>query len=73
MTNHAPRPIDDKLVWTYKDLSHALDMSVRGIRDFVDREPSFPRPSKLGRQCVWDPQEVRDWVASHVFKNRRGA
>ena len=55
-----------QLLKSYNSVALALDLSREGLRKLVMRDPTFPRPLKLGesRQAAvfFDAQEVEQWL-----------
>ena len=55
-----------QLLKSYNTVALSLDMSREGLRKLVMRDPTFPRPVKLGesRQAAvfFDAQAVEQWL-----------
>lgn len=63
-----------QLLKSANSVALALDMSREGLRKLINRDPTFPRPIKLGesRQAAvfFDAQQIEQWLelkkASHI-------
>lgn len=56
-------------LWTYEDLGEFLNLrgGKNGVRMFIERDPSFPRPIKVGsRTNRFIPSEIREWVQNRA-------
>jgi len=54
----------DKLLLKSKDAAAMLDISRTLLYQLTVTGEIGPRPYKLGRCSLWDPQELKAWVAS---------
>lgn len=45
-----------------EDIASAIGCSVRNAKDRVTKEPSFPKPIKIGRHRRWIKTEVSAWM-----------
>ena len=55
-----------QLLKSYNSVALALDLSREGLRKLQKRDPTFPKPIKLGesRQAAvfFDAQEIQQWL-----------
>jgi predicted DNA-binding transcriptional regulator AlpA len=56
-------PAGGWVAWRICDVAEALGCSRRHVENLLARDPSFPRPRRLGRLSRWDPSTIMRWVA----------
>jgi predicted DNA-binding transcriptional regulator AlpA len=57
-------PVSDKLLLKSKDAAALLDISRTLLYQLTVTGEIGPKPYKLGRCSLWDPLELKAWVAS---------
>lgn len=55
---------------TSEQAAELLGINRQSLYNLVNRDPDFPKPTKLGRTSLWRTEDLRAWRKKHPAKPR---